>query len=97
MFNFGSKSRTGLIVVIASVVLYGCQQQGFSEVTDPPQAKTLNASVITPSSCTLNGAINPNGYTTQGWFEWGTDTTYGHATESSSLGNGAEATLLSLS
>ena len=81
-------------LIAAVATLYGCQQQGFSEVTDPPQVQTLAASVVTPTSCTLNGEINPNGYTTTGWFEWGSDGNFGHDTESSSLGNGAETTPL---
>jgi len=96
MFFYGKKFGIGpILAVVAS--LYGCQQQGFTEVTDPPQVQTLSASVVTPSSCTLNGEINPNGYTTTGWFEWGADGNFDHDTESSSLGNGAETTPLSQS
>ena len=38
----------------------------------PPTATTVAASSITNTSATLNGAANPNGATTTGWFRYST-------------------------
>lgn len=39
----------------------------------PPGVTTGAASAVGPASADLNGSVNPNGFPTQGWFEWGTD------------------------
>jgi hypothetical protein len=44
----------------------------------PPGAWTLSASTITPTGATLNGTVNPNGWPTTAWFQWGTTTNYGN-------------------
>ena len=38
----------------------------------PPAVYTLSASSITQTSAVVNGQVNPNGYTTTLWFEYGT-------------------------
>jgi len=38
-----------------------------------PDAATDNATSITTSSANLNGTVNPNGFETTAWFEYGTD------------------------
>lgn len=56
----------------------------------PPQVTTLAAS-ITPSMATLRGEVNPSGWATMGWFEWGADpqlSSYSTTTKSS-LGAGS--------
>jgi phosphodiesterase/alkaline phosphatase D-like protein len=40
-----------------------------------PTVATLAASSIGKSTATLNGTVNPNGLSTNIWFEWGTDPT----------------------
>jgi hypothetical protein len=40
-----------------------------------PTATTQAATNISQTSFVMNGAINPNGVTTQGYFEWGTNPT----------------------
>jgi phosphodiesterase/alkaline phosphatase D-like protein len=39
----------------------------------PPIATSVAATSITENSATLNGTVNPNGLSTQAWFEYGTD------------------------
>ena len=73
MLAIVGKSCIRFCLAAVLVLFCGCQQAGFSLVSDPPQVKTLSASVVTSTSCTLNGEINPNGFATNGWFEWGTD------------------------
>jgi uncharacterized protein (DUF486 family) len=41
----------------------------------PPTAMTQAATYISQTSFQMNGLINPNGVTTQGYFEWGTSPT----------------------
>ena len=63
-------------VVAASVegVVEGAIKS-FSTVLPPPAAATGNATNITTTGVTFNGTINPNGYSTEAWFEYGTDNT----------------------
>jgi uncharacterized delta-60 repeat protein/uncharacterized repeat protein (TIGR02543 family) len=44
-------------------------------VLPSPTVATNPASSITATSATLNGTVNPNGLSTNAWFEWGTDPT----------------------
>ncbi|HET7485864.1 MAG TPA: SMP-30/gluconolactonase/LRE family protein [Solirubrobacterales bacterium] len=43
----------------------------------PPVVGTYDASAVTDSAATLNGAVNPNGKETTYHFEYGTSTSYG--------------------
>jgi hypothetical protein len=52
-----------------------------------PVAQTNSASNVTVSSATVNGNINPNGYNTTYWFEYGTNTSLGQTTQFQSLGS----------
>jgi subtilisin family serine protease len=56
-----------------------------------PLVTTRAANEIASTSATLNGTVNPNGLPTTAWFEWGTTTTYGNNTATTSLGNGSAA------
>ena len=46
------------------------------------------ATDVTQTSAILNGTVNPNGESTNYYFEYGTDTSYGSTTESTSAGSG---------
>ena len=54
----------------------------------PPQVSTLPARGVSTNSATLNGTVNPNGYPTTGWFQWGATTNYGNLTAVTALGSG---------
>jgi hypothetical protein len=56
---------------------------------------TLSASSITTNSATLNGTVNPDGYPTTAWFQWGATTNYGNLTPTTDLGSGTTALPLS--
>ncbi|MBI3604739.1 MAG: hypothetical protein HY202_01780 [Nitrospirae bacterium] len=45
-----------------------------------PTVVTGSASSLSQTGATLNGTVNPNGYTTSVWFEYGLSTTYGSST-----------------
>ena len=47
---------------------------------------TLPAGALTATGATLNASINPNGYDTSAWFQWGTATNYGNLTAATDLG-----------
>jgi hypothetical protein len=52
-----------------------------------PSAETLPA-CGTNSDAVLNALVNPNGWASTAWFEWGTSASYGHKTVAVSIGNG---------
>lgn len=58
-----------------------------------PTATTQAASNITTTSFVMNGTINPNGVSTQFYFEWGTSSTLNSfsTTGSANLGSGTNA------
>ncbi len=43
-----------------------------------PMVRAGTATPLTTTSSTLNGYVFPNGVPTTTWFQWGTDTSYGH-------------------
>ncbi len=47
----------------------------FSTVAPPPTVANLAATSVVSNGATLNGTVNPNGLATDGYFEWGTDST----------------------
>ncbi len=49
-----------------------------------PLVTTMPASLISGNSATLNGFVNPNGFTSDVWFEYGPDTSYGDSVGGSS-------------
>ena len=70
--------------------------QMFTTIALPPSAPTaltLAASGVASNAATLNGTINPNGNAASGYFEWGTNVSYGSITalQSAGAGNGATA------
>ncbi len=61
----------------------------FNGIEDHLQSMiTGYASSMTSDSATLNGAVNPNGISTECYFEYGTDTSYGSTTGYMSVGSG---------
>ena len=53
----------------------------------PPLAWTLPATDITATSAVLHGQVDPNGYSTTAWFQWGTTTSYGNTTAATDAGS----------
>ena len=56
-----------------------------------PRVTTSAASSVGATTATLNGKVDPNGRSTTYLFEWGTSTSYGSKTSSSSAGSGTSA------
>lgn len=57
----------------------------------PPATTTNAASNLKMTSATLNGSVNPENLSTTYYFEYGTTTSYGHKTATSSAGSGNSA------
>ncbi len=54
----------------------------------PPSASTGPVTAVGSTSATLTGSVNPNGTSTNWYFEYGTSTSYGTKTSSKSAGSG---------
>jgi len=60
------------------------------------QVSTLSATAVTRTTATLNGTIDPDGWPTTAWFQWGTTTAYGNFTPVTGMGSGTTALALSV-
>jgi len=79
--------------VVASSSLHivtGSTQTFATPAIPAPVVLTAAPSSVTAGACTLNGTVNPNGFATSAWFEWGIDANYGNTTPQQSLGDGAQ-------
>src|SRR2546423_904975 len=56
-----------------------------------PSVTTDDATSIAPTSARLNGSVTPNGLSTTWYFQYGTSTSYGSKTSTSSAGSGTTA------
>jgi hypothetical protein len=65
--------------------------QGVTTGVPAPSATTLAASAVTTSGAVLNGTVNPNGFATGSYFEYGTTTAYGSQTATNGLDAGSVA------
>jgi len=61
------------------------------KIGNSPTAITLPATLVTGSSATLNGTVNPNTLATDYHFEYGTSISYGNLTATIAAGNGNTA------
>ncbi|HEY6460202.1 MAG TPA: hypothetical protein VIY73_08620 [Polyangiaceae bacterium] len=64
----------------------------FTTAKRAPTASTSSPSLVTSSSATLQGNVNPNGKATTYTFEYGPTTTYGLQTSAASAGTGTSST-----
>jgi hypothetical protein len=64
------------------------------KIGNAPIVTTTAASVVTTSTATLNGTVNPNTLATTAKFEWGTTISYGNTTTVQNMGNGTSAVAL---
>ena len=58
-------------------------------------ATTGVATDVTANSARFNGTVNPGGFATTAYFEWGTSTAYGNTTPSQSVGSGTSSVKVS--
>ena len=62
----------------------------------PPQVWTWSATAVGTNAATLNGTVNPDGYPTAAWFQWGTTTNFGNLTSVTDVGSGTTTLPLSV-
>ena len=60
-----------------------------------PTVQTLAATAVTATSAQMNATVNPNGYSTTAYFQYGPTTSYGGTTNSASCGSGTSAISIS--
>jgi len=70
--------------------------QTFNLNTQRPVVTTLAADQLTTNSARLKGQVNPRGWPTAAWFEWGTDTNYGNLIGMQDVGQGSSVSNLSV-
>ncbi len=58
----------------------------------PPTVSTLSAADIARTTATVNGIVNPNGYATSYWFEYGENNDLGEATALHAVGSARSTT-----
>jgi plastocyanin len=63
--------------------------------TGPPSAVTNPATAVSDAGATLNGSVNPHGFQTTYFFNYGTTTAYGQKTPASGSGNGTDVSFVS--
>jgi len=68
---------------------YGSDQSFTTSLS--PTVTTLPATAVTATNAVLNGTVNPNGYATGAWFQWGATTNYGNFTAANGMGSGISA------
>ncbi len=62
----------------------------------PPLATTTLATFVGAGGANLNASVNPNGFSTNVVFEYGTTTSYGSQSTSANIGSGTVATPVSI-
>lgn len=71
--------------------------KSFRTVPPTPAATTESADNVTTTSATLQGTVNPNGFSTEAWFEYGTDNTLANPTATTPQFQGSGTTTLPVS
>ena len=82
-FRLVGQNSCGNTVQGSTLTFYPTGGQGGA-----PLVITNPATNITQTSAMLNGSVNPNGYYTTYWFEYGTSYSLGNTTQQYSLGTG---------
>ena len=68
---------------------------GAASAAPAPSASTGPVSSVGPTTATVSGSVNANGTSTSWYVEYGTSTSYGHKTSSTSIGSGTTTTSIS--
>jgi len=63
--------------------------RSFITPDQPPYAETRGADIVSHSSVVLTGIVNPNGFATNAWFEYGTDPTLSSKTSTTPASQGS--------
>jgi len=89
---------SSLLPVFLIFLLSACGGGGGGEPIEPsgsaPIVTSVAATSIDGNNATLGGTVNPNGISTQVWFEYGTDSTFQTYSSWVEKKDGAEAPVL---
>ncbi len=79
--------KSAILAIVAVVVLGGFITAGVthSQQAGAPFAQTNQATIVSDNSATLYGQLNPNGYQTSYYFEYGTTQSLGNFTSSQTM------------
>ena len=66
------------VALLSLLSIAGCSLLTQTTLADPPTATTLAASSLSMTNATINGSVNPNGFNTTAYFEYGLTTNYGN-------------------
>jgi hypothetical protein len=78
-----------LMLTIITGFWHGCGKKNSASGGSSGSAITNPATQVTATSAVLNGTVNPNGLTTNAYFQWGLTTSYGITTTAQAIGNGS--------
>lgn len=81
-------------LVVALTALAGA---GAAAAATVPTASTGPVTAVAPTTATVSGSVNPNGAATTWYVEYGTTTSYGKQTSSTSAGSGTTSAAVSAS
>lgn len=91
----GLQSNTTYYYRVVGQNSYGTSQgsvvnfyTNYGTTGNAPIVQTFSATNITSNSGRISGTVNPSGYSTTYWFEYGTSPSLGNMTTSQSLGSG---------
>ena len=94
---FTASSSTEAFTVIGNSVdqINALQVRDLSVVSGRPIVTTGIAGNFKTTGATLNATVNPNGFGTTAWFQWGTSTNYGNVTGTTKFSAGIDSLAVS--
>lgn len=81
IININMKQQTSFTLTEEDINLFYIIAEG------PRNNIWAKVNTVSQNSAVLVGKFNPNGFSTEGWFEWGITQTYGNITTKQDLGN----------
>ncbi len=81
-----------LVSVLAVFIAAFACDAAIAAAASPPAVRTGGATLVTPQSATVRGAIDPHGVPTAFYFQFGTSTSYRFRTSTGDAGAGARST-----
>ncbi len=85
-FRVGAQNRNG--VSYGNILTFNTTTSVAPKIGNPPTTQTTSATNIAETRAVINGVINPRGYQTYYWFEYGKAPSLGNVTSVISAGSG---------
>ena len=90
-FDLSSGALNGVAITGASEIWAVGDGGAVEHYSAPPAVASAAASDVTETAATLNATVNPEGYDTSWYFQWGTDASYGQTTSAVDAGAGTSS------